>query len=171
MGCNDGGDLEVSQGHPERGPGAELRLLVAVDTPEGSSAEGLVRAALLGQATDATLRLIHVRPWDPPIRGYGRFYLESSEQATSLVEAALEQLWEQNLRASGVVVDAPRSGIALTIAEEAKSWEADMIVVAYRPKGPVGSLITGAPLAQQVIREAFCSVLVVPCVAFPGSPG
>jgi nucleotide-binding universal stress UspA family protein len=157
---NDG-DLEVEPRRGGGGAGSALRLLVPVDVPEWSSTDGLANAVALSLSADAELRLVHVRPWDPPVRGYGRFYLETSEQATEVLDAALGDLWACRLRASGVVVDAPRSNMALAIASEAAEWGADMIVMAGRPRRTLGLMLGGGSLAHQVMRETSCPVLVV----------
>ena len=50
------------------------RALVPVDS-FGESINALAMAARIGQTTAGPLRLIHVRMWDPPVRGGGgRFY-------------------------------------------------------------------------------------------------
>jgi nucleotide-binding universal stress UspA family protein len=157
---NDG-DLELEPRGPSSGAGSVLRLLVPVDVPEWSSTAGLASAVAMATATKSELRLVHIRLWDPPVRGYGRFYLESSEQATAVLEAALADLWACRLKASGVVVDAPRGSMALSIASEASDWGADMIVMASRPRGTLSLMLGGGSLAHQVMRETTCPVLVV----------
>jgi nucleotide-binding universal stress UspA family protein len=158
---DNNGELDVQSRRPAGEAGSLLRLLVPIDVPEWSSTDGLANAVAMSVSTPAVLRLVHVRLWDPPVRGYGRFYLETSEQATTVVETALNDLWACHLQASGVVVDAPRGNVAMAIASEGSDWGADMIVMASRPRRTLAMMLGGGSLAQQVMRETNCPVLVV----------
>lgn len=105
------------------------------------------------------LRLVHVRTWDPPVRSSGRFFLETSEEATAVLENALTGLWATGASASGIVVDVPRSLVAGAIAVEACSWGADVVVMTRR--GTVFRLLRPVSLSDQVTRRAPCPVVVV----------
>lgn len=139
--------------------GSFQRLLVPVD-PYGRAAPALALAAQFSAVAGSHLRLVHVRMWDPPIRGAARFFPETSEEATALLDQALTGLWNLGATASGVVVDAERSRAAAAIAAEARSWGADAMVVARRPRRALGVLLLGS-LSDRVIRAASCPVLVV----------
>lgn len=108
--------------------GSYRRLLVPVGwlAPQGDS---LTLAIQIARVVRSPLRLVHVRIWDPPVRGCGRFYLETSEEATAVLERALERAWACGVDASGVVVDAERSRVAAAILAEAASWSADSIIL------------------------------------------
>ena len=137
------------------------RIFVPVDE-SGHADQALALAVQLCAQVGGQLRLVHVRTWEPGVPRYGgRFYWETSEQATELLDQALTSAWACGVRASGVVVDAHRSRVARAIAAEARSWRAGVIVVARRPRTAIGVLLTGS-LSAQLMREAGCPVLVMP---------
>jgi nucleotide-binding universal stress UspA family protein len=135
------------------------RILVPVDE-SGPSDRALALAARFAAQVGGQLRVVHVRTWDPPARGgLGRFFWETSEQATALLDQALTSVWACGVPASGVVVDAKRSRVADAVAAEARSWRAEVMVVARRPRTAIGVLLTGS-LSNQIMRAAGCPVLV-----------
>jgi nucleotide-binding universal stress UspA family protein len=97
--------------------------------------------------------------WYPGGRA-GRFFTENSEQATEVLDQALTSVWACGVPASGVVVDADRTRAAQVIAAEARSWGAEVIVLARRPRTAIGVLLLGS-LSDQLMRRAGCPVLVV----------
>ena len=136
------------------------RICVPVG-PSGHSDPTLAAAAGFGLATGGRLRVVHVRMWDPAVRGGGgRFYLETSEEATAVLERALASVWARGVAASGVVVDAPRQWLTRTIALQARAWRAEVLVVARRPRTALGALFLGG-LPEKMLREAGCPVLVL----------
>jgi nucleotide-binding universal stress UspA family protein len=155
-------DVHVpASGLPVTGGGASLRrILVPVD-PFGRCVAALTLASRLSLTAGGMLRLVHVRAWDPPTRaGIGRFYLQTSGEATALLDTALTGLWACGAAASGVVVDAPRKQTAAAIAAEASSWRADAVVVTRRRRRALGVLVFGS-VSDQVMQEAQCPVIVV----------
>lgn len=145
---------------PATGGGCSFRRIVVPVDILGRCAPALTVATELGAAVGGSLRLVHVRTWEPPIRAASRFFCETSEEATALLEESLAGAWAAGATASGVIVDAPRSRAAAVIAGEADSWGAEVIVVARRPRNPLGALLLGS-LSQDVLREARCPVVVV----------
>ena len=81
-------------------------------------------------AVDGVLRVVHVRIFDPPVRGAGRFFPESRADATAVLEHALLDAWECGSRVSGEVVVAERSHLAMAIVSAAQGWDAGVIVLA-----------------------------------------
>ena len=154
-------DLHVpATGGPAGGGGSFSRILVPVDSFGQSAAALPVAAQLATTVGGGQLRIVHVRTWDPYGKGPGRFFFETSAEATAILERALTGVWASGATASGVVVEAPRSLAATAIATQAASWQADLIVVARRPRSPLGILLLGSP-PDQVMRVAHCPVLVV----------
>jgi nucleotide-binding universal stress UspA family protein len=154
-------DVDVqAPGASAGGGGTPLqRIFVPVDS-FGRADRPLALAARFGATAGGQLRLVHVRMWDPAARGGGgRFYFETSEQATAVLEQALTSVWAYGVPASGVVVDAARSRVARAIAAEARSWGAEVMVVSRRPRAAIGVLVLGS-LSNQLMREAGCPVLV-----------
>ena len=74
----------------------------------GSSDEALKVAKLVCRSSGGALRLVHVRTWDEHPPSAGRYFTETSEQATALLEKAVTKVWDEGLAASGIVLDAPR---------------------------------------------------------------
>ena len=135
------------------------RILVPVDA-YGRSDRALTVATSLSLAGAGLLRIVHVRVFDPRVKGAGRFYPESSEDATLLLENAAVRAWTGGAKASGVVVEAQRGLVAQAISDAGRYWNADLIVLARRPRLTISRLILGS-IADQVMRRATCPVLVV----------
>jgi nucleotide-binding universal stress UspA family protein len=128
--------------------------------PPGRGHRTLTLAAMFGAACGGKLRVVHVRMWDPAVRGGGgRFYLETSEEATAVLDWALTSAWACGVEASGVVVDAPRQRVGRAIAVAAHSWGAEVIVVPRRRRSALGVLLFGS-LPDEMVRQAGCPVLV-----------
>jgi nucleotide-binding universal stress UspA family protein len=142
-------------GAPGAGGGFR-RILVPADS-FGHGDAALAAAARLGAGPATRLRVVHVRTWDPP----GRFYFESSADATSVLDRAVTLAWCRGVQASGVVVDARRIATGRAILAEAAAWEADLIVLARRARWQLGVLLQGS-VSSPVLRRSPCPVLVVP---------
>ena len=148
---HDDADVFIPPTHAGAGGGGLPFQRICV--PVGSSG--------FGAATGGRLRVVHVRMWDPAVRGGGgRFYLETSEEATAVLERALTSVWERGVAASGVIVDAPRQWLARAIAIQARAWHAEVLVVTRRPRTALGALFLGS-LPEKLMREASCPVLVL----------
>jgi nucleotide-binding universal stress UspA family protein len=149
----------VRLGPQARSGGSLRRIFVPVDTG-GRASDALALAAKLSCALDGAVRVVHVRIFDPPVRGSGRFYPESSADAEAVVEHAVLDTWASGSRASGEVVVAERSRLSHAIVSAAEGWQAGVIVVARRPRRAVGRLLSRS-VADEVMRRAGCPVLVV----------
>ncbi len=141
------------------GGGSLRRILVPVDA-SGHAARGVALAARVSCAVGGELRVVHVRAFDPPGCGCGRFYAESAAEATGVIDQALTGAWSCGCRASGIVVDAQRSLIARAITGAASEWRADVIILTRRPRRAISILLLGS-ISHQIMREARCPVLVV----------
>ena len=139
--------------------GSFHRILVVVHDLDGSS-KALRLAARTGRATGGRLRLVHVRMWEPPGPGTGRFYPETSEEATALLDSAMSYVWKFGVEASGIVVEAQRSSIAAVTLAEASRWGADVIVVAARLRHLI-TIGVWDRAARQIMQAAACPLLVV----------
>jgi len=143
------------------GGGKRLQRILVPVGPFGRADHALAMAARFSAAVGGQLRLVHVRMWDPAAKGGGgRFYLQTSEEATAVLEKALTSVWNTGVPASGVVVDACRAQIAHVIAAEAHSWRAEVMVVARRRRTAIGVLLLGS-LPDELIRQVSCPVLIV----------
>ena len=117
----------------DHGGGSFRRILVPVDA-FGHSSDALSLATSLSLAEAAMLRIVHVRIFDPPVRGSGRFYPQSSQEATDVLEKAAAIAWARGANSSGVVVDAQRALVAQAISDAGWDWNADLIVLARRSR-------------------------------------
>ncbi|MGD1012740.1 MAG: universal stress protein [Acidimicrobiales bacterium] len=135
------------------------RILVPIDA-NGASNEALMMAARICHTTGAPLRLVHVRMWDQHPRSAGKYFTETSEEATAVLHEAITAAWEHGIQVSGVVLEAPRSLVAMTIVAEATSWDADVIVLTKLPKRSL-SFPLSASVSARLRRKASCPVLVV----------
>ncbi len=141
------------------GGGSLRRILVPVDS-FGHCASALALGARLACDIGGELRVVHVRAFDPPVRSTGRFYVESSSDATAVIDGAVTRAWRSGCRASGTVLEAERPLIARAICEAASAWQADVIVLARRPRPAISILLLGS-VGHRVMRQARCPVLVV----------
>jgi nucleotide-binding universal stress UspA family protein len=140
------------------GRGPVCRVLVPIDS-YGASCQALGLAIRMGQTVRGPLRLVYVRIWDPGARGMGKVFLESSEEATAVLDAALSWTWACGVEASGVVVDAARPLIARAIVQEASNWGADVIVLTQRPRRFI-TVGLWDRVAREVMRATDRPVLV-----------
>jgi nucleotide-binding universal stress UspA family protein len=145
------------------GGGSLRRILVPVDS-FGRCASALATGAQLACAIGGELRVVHIRAFDPPMRSTGRFYVESSSDATAVIDHAVTGAWQVGCRASGIVLEAERSAMARTICKAASDWQADVIILARRPRRAISILLLGS-VGHQIMRLARCPVLAVRPVA------
>ena len=138
---------------------AYRRILVPVRLAEDALGP-LAVVARVCSAANCTVRLVHVRIYDPPMRGSGRFYPQNRTEAAAIPDDALPIAWGCGLRATTAVVEAPRRDVASGIARQAAAWRADLIVMTRRPDPAIYRLILGS-VPDQVMRRAHCPVLVV----------
>jgi nucleotide-binding universal stress UspA family protein len=143
----------------EARPGGSLRRIFVPVDAAGRAADALALAAKLSCALDGAVRIVHVRIFDPPVRGSGRFYPESGADAEAIVEHAVLDAWASGSRATGEVVVAERSRLGRAIVSAAESWQADVIVLARRPRTVLARLLLRS-VSDEVMRRAGCPVLV-----------
>jgi nucleotide-binding universal stress UspA family protein len=135
------------------------RVLVPVDL-FGATANALSLAARMGCATGGPLRLVHVLIWDPPVRGGGRFYPETSEEAINVLDNAMRFVWARGAEATGMILEAQRSQMAAAIITEASQWSADVIVLSARPRRFVTFGIWDKA-TREIMQAAPCPLLIV----------
>ncbi len=143
---------------PGDGPGV-LRILVPIRSAEDAVGPLAVAARVCGTA-NGMLCLVHVRIYDPPRRGCGRFYPQTKSEAAAIPDEALPIAWAYGLRATTAVVEARRGDVASAIARQASAWRADMMVMTRRPSPAICRLVLGS-VPDQVMRKAHCPVLAV----------
>jgi nucleotide-binding universal stress UspA family protein len=143
------------------GDGPSLRRILVPIREAGDAAQTLAVAARVCSSTNGVLCLLHVRIYDPPLRGTGRFYPETRNEAAAVPDEALPMVWAYGLHATTAVVQAPRGEVASAIAQQAAAWRADVIVMTRRPSPAICRVFLGS-VPDQVMRKAHCPVLAVP---------
>jgi nucleotide-binding universal stress UspA family protein len=134
--CSDNAVEEVAlRPWPE---GSEIRVVTAYEMPLPATPEGWSLPASYFNEIDAALR----------------------GQAKSIIERAVSLLRSRMSRTISVdgdcLIGSPRS----VILDEAKSWNADLIVVGSHGYGAWGRFLLGS-VSQSVVSHAKCSVEVV----------
>lgn len=145
------------------------RVVVAVDEATQAS-DALAVAARSVDGRTGRVRLIHVRPWrpaPPPSRDDGGvippdldLFVETEEQAARVVDRAVADVSVRGVTAEAIVLHAQHTSVGAAIATAAEAWDAELIVVARRPRRRLSSLLcTG--VSDPVVRRASCAVLLV----------
>lgn len=142
------------------------RILIPVDGSP-TSLKALDTAIGLAKAFGAQLRLVHVVEELAYLSGYDQFGGYSGELIKAMRDNGVRILQEgmDKAKAAGVAVDNmlfDKFGERLgeTVAESAKLWGADLIVLGTHGRRGIGRLLMGSG-AEQVIRLAPVPVLVV----------
>lgn len=142
------------------------RILVPIDG-SSTSTQGLDEAIKLAKLTGASLRLIHVV--DPLTFATGfELYGAYAGNVIPLMKEAGEKILEQArtlVAASGVKVDtllfdSLATRVSDTVVEQAKAWDADLIVIGTHGRRGVKRLMLGSD-AEQIVRMAPVPVLLV----------
>ena len=144
------------------------RILVAIDRSEPSM-RALDMAADIAVKYGAELVLLTVMhdvgPSDPGIEAYAQIEHIKDGSTALKIESVRESLSDicKGAKAKGarnVTVDVALGDAAEEILANAKSGEADLIVMGNRGHGRLAGLLLGS-VAQKVVGLAACPVLVV----------
>src|SRR5579859_1264050 len=102
------------------------RILLATDGTDPAAAATNLTASM-AQATEAEVRVLHV--WNP---GEHQHHVEGRSDATAIVARTLATLQAHGLTATGEIVQADDKPIAAAIAQAARDFEADLVVMGSR---------------------------------------
>ena len=137
------------------------RLLVPVD---GSATSNKALVAALQIARDGgRVRLVHSADELAYLTGFeytSDVIAVAQEAAKRVLADALEIAKSAGVEAETHFIDFPGHRLGETIAEEARAWEADLIVVGTHGRRGLGRMLLGSG-AEQIIRLAPVPVLVV----------
>lgn len=138
------------------------RILVAVDGSETSN-KALVSALQLAREAGGRIRAIHVFDMMAYMTGYefSPSVLEQAQAAArKAVGDALEIARSAGVPAEGDLVDEPGRRLGDVVADQARAFDADLVVVGTHGRHGFARALLGSG-AEQVIRLAPVPVLVV----------
>ena len=135
------------------------RILVAVDHSEVSG-RALEAARGLASLSHGEVRVLHLREREAMGRTGLLTSTESSDEATTAVTDAVNQLTQAGIKAHAVVRDTLFGYAAREIVSDAAGLGADVIVMGTRGRGDLAGLVLGST-AHKVIHLADRPVLVV----------
>lgn len=142
------------------------RILVPIDGSNTSS-KGLNEAIKLAKLTGASLRLIHMV--DPLTFATGSelygVYADDviprmQEIGDQILETARTRVEEQGIKVDSLLFDSSPTRVADTVVEQAKVWDADLIVIGTHGRRGVKRVMLGSD-AEQVVRMAAVPVLLI----------
>jgi nucleotide-binding universal stress UspA family protein len=138
------------------------RILVPVDGSE-TSTKALVAALQLAREAGGRVRVMHSIDELAYISGYefGADLVQlARDHAGKTLQEAMDIAKSSGLPADARLVEVPGRRLGDVVADEAGSWEADLIVVGTHGRRGVGRVLLGSG-AEQVIRLAPVPVLSV----------
>jgi nucleotide-binding universal stress UspA family protein len=140
------------------------RLLVCVDFSEVTEAV-IAQAQSVAALTSAAVRVLHVAAPDPDFVGFDagpdavrRQVALGLREEHAKLERIAERLRSEGVAASPMMV---QGSTVATILEQARRFDADLIVLGSHGHGALFHLIAGS-VTEGVLREGTVSVLVVP---------
>lgn len=138
------------------------RILVPVDGSETSS-KAVVAALQMARENGGRVRLVHVLDELAYLSGYeigGDLLKVARDYALKVLDDALAMAQSAGVPADTKLVEAPGARLGEVVADEARSWEADLIVTGTHGRRGVGRVLLGSG-AEQVLRLAPVPVLAV----------
>jgi nucleotide-binding universal stress UspA family protein len=140
------------------------RILVAVDGSYTSNL-ALQEAFKLAKETKAKLHLVHVIDVTPGVEG--GFNPEAlrrmvREEGNDLLNSVASLAGEAGVDAETAMLEAGRRQCSKAIANEARRWEADLIVMGTHGRIGIARLVLGS-VAEGVLHIAPVPVLLIRC--------
>lgn len=130
------------------------RILLATDGTDPAAAATNVTASM-AQATEAEVGVIHV--WNPAEHQH---QVEGRSDATAIVARTLGTLRAHGLMAQGKIVQAGDKSVAAVIAQAARDFKADLVVVGSRGLSDWQSLLAHS-VSHQLLTAIDSPVLIV----------
>lgn len=138
------------------------RILVPVDGSE-TSTKALVAALQLARESGGRVRVMHALDELAYISGYeygADLMRVVRDQAGKVLQDAMEIAKSSGVPADSRLVEVPGRRLGDIVADEAESWEADLIVTGTHGRRGIGRALLGSG-AEQVIRMAPAPVLTI----------
>jgi nucleotide-binding universal stress UspA family protein len=133
-------------------------LLLAIDESEQSQ-RALAVARDLATATKGDVQVVHVREAVSEGRS-GPIWHEGSQNATSIVDAAVAELKTAGVEATGSVRDSIRGVTAQEINDAAHEAQASLIIMGNRGHSQLTDILIGS-VVHDVLSHGTLPVLVV----------
>ena len=132
------------------------RILVAIGEPDQRDvALDLVRQ--VATEASAEVRVLHLR--ERELSGYAWYSRENKDQASFAAESAIFDLRMEGFAAGGGVRHAIVDRIAEGILDEARAFDADLIVLGKPRRGELKTRLFGS-VTIRVLRRSACPVIV-----------
>lgn len=138
------------------------RILVPVDG-SGTSNRALAVALQLAREWGSNVRLVHALDELAYFSAYeysSELVRVAREQADKVLQDGLEAAMSSGVPADSRLMDAPGQRLGDLVADAARGWEADLVVVGTHGRRGLGRVLLGSG-AEQVIRNAPVPVLTV----------
>lgn len=138
------------------------RILVPIDGSETAN-KALVTALQIARDDGGKVRLIFALDEMTYISGYeysGNLVELARQDAVKTLENGMAIASAAGVPCDTRLVDAPGRRLGETVADEARAWEADLVVVGTHGRRGIGRVLLGSG-AEQIIRMASTPVLVI----------
>jgi nucleotide-binding universal stress UspA family protein len=132
------------------------RILVAIDEPgQRDVALDLVRQVATEGLSE--VRVLHLR--ERELAGHAFYSRETRDEASFAAESAVFDLRMEGFAAGGEVRHAVVDRVAEAILDEARNFDADLIVLGKPRRGEFKTRLFGG-ISIRVIRRSICPVIV-----------
>lgn len=148
----------IARGRPSTETGGASRILLAV--AGGDDLAPAVRAAIAVAQPEASVMVVHVAQALFGAQGFA--YVESADDIRETMARACRVLVDSGVHVQGMV--AHEGPVAKALAEIAKDWNADLIVIGSSRMGDIGSLFLGS-VSHDLLHMTDRPVLIAERVA------
>lgn len=141
---------------------AYKRILVPIDGSE-TSTKALVAALQMARDSGGQVRLIHSVDELAYVSGFeysGNLVEIARDYATKLLDDGLAVARSAGVEADTKLIDFPGQRLGETVMDEAREWNADLIVVGTHGRRGIGRFLLGSG-AEQILRMSPVPVLVI----------
>lgn len=141
---------------------AYKRILVPIDGSE-TSTKALVAALQMARDSGGQVRLIHSVDELAYVSGFeysGNLVEIARDYATKLLDDGLAVARSAGVEADTKLIDFPGQRLGETVMDEARKWNADLIVVGTHGRRGIGRILLGSG-AEQILRMSPVPVLVI----------
>jgi nucleotide-binding universal stress UspA family protein len=142
------------------------RILISVDGSDTSN-KALVAGLEMARETSARVRLVHTvneMAYMGGIDPYGTYSADVAgmmrEHGAKVLNDAMAIAQSAGVEASQALLDDPGKRLGESVAEAAKLWNADLVVVGSHGRRGIGRVLLGSG-AEQILRLAPVPVLVI----------